>query len=261
MRLNKVMQLVCAFAVSTGTLAAQHMKMGEVLFISNSEVKKDAKSFQQFLQQVNPTLEKKNSKAYLFQADRGDRKGESLLVCSMQKEKDRKGLSKNPFTDKVFSAGGNSLANFINPDRYTEYHLIGGKEFPKLPAIDLLGIHYIKVKPERAAEFDQFVVEKLHPAVGHLLPDMQLLYYKATAGDNAGSYITIFAIQSTTARHRYWPEGEPETELVKEAFAPLNDLAKELSDYLVEGSYLLPESGGGAAYFESREWTDFVVIN
>ena len=100
-------------------------------------------------------------------------------------------------------------------------------------------------------------MEKLHPAVGQLLPDMQLLYYKAVAGENAGSYITIFAIESVAARDKYWPSGAPETELLKQAFRPLNGLAAELGSYLVEGSYLEPK-GGAAAYFESHEWTDFI---
>ena len=36
------------------------------------------------------------------------------------------------------------------------------------------------------------------------------------------------------------------------------ELAKELGAYLVPGSYLEPESGGAAAYWESKEWTDYV---
>jgi len=35
-------------------------------------------------------------------------------------------------------------------------------------------------------------------------------------------------------------------------------LGKELGNYLVEGSYLEPSSGGAAAFFESKEWTDFI---
>jgi hypothetical protein len=90
---------------------------------------------------------------------------------------------------------------------------------------------------------------------------MQLIYYKAVAGDNSSSYITVFALESTAARHKYWPEGAPETEELKAAFRPYNEVARRLEPYLVEGSYLAADSGGGAAIYESREWTDFVIIS
>jgi len=105
------------------------------------------------------------------------------------------------------------------------------------------------------------VVDKLHPAVSQLFPDMQLLYYKAVAGENKGSYITIFTIDSPAGRDKYWPGGSAETEILKKTFKPLEGLAKELGSYLVEGSYLEPSSGGAAAYWESKVWTDFVDVS
>ena len=115
-----------------------------------------------------------------------------------------------------------SSADFLsNPNAYTEYSLIGAENFKSLPVAGILGIHYIKVKPERSAEFEKLVIEKLHPAVGQLFPDMQLLYYKAVAGDNKGEYITIFTIESTAARDKYWPSGAPETEVLKKGFRSL----------------------------------------
>ncbi len=213
---------------------SQGMKMGEVIIASNSALKKDVKAeaFQSwFTGEIAPAWNKAKPGASmnLFRADRGDRKGEFLLVCGVTKVTDRSALpAGSPFTEKSLGVAG------------------------------ILGIHYIKIKPERSDDFEKFVVENLHPAVGELLPDMQLLYYKAVAGENAGSYITIFTIASPAARHKYWPEGAPETEILKQAFRPLNGLALELASYLIEGSYLLPDSGGAAAYFESRQWTDFI---
>jgi hypothetical protein len=147
-----------------------------------------------------------------------------------------------------------------DPGLYTEYHLIGAESFQQLPKVDLLGIHYLKIKPEHAQEFEKFVVEKLNPTVGDLAYDMNLFYYKAFDGQQVGSYITIYAIESVQARERFWPTGGQEQDIVKQLFRPYQQLALELSTYLVEGSFLGPESGGGAAYFESLEWTDYVVV-
>lgn len=188
-----------------------------------------------------------------FKADRGKNNGGDLLVCMVATAADRKSLpSGSPFS------GGRAKEMIANPDKYTEYQLIGADQFGELPVVNILGFHYIKVKPERAKDFEQFVISTLHPAVGHLFPDMQMLYFKATAGENASSYITLWTIKSVEARDQYWPAGKPETELLKTGYRPLNELAKKLEQYLVEGSYLAP-GGGVAAIFESKEWTDYVM--
>lgn len=245
----------------------QEMKMGEVIILSTSDLKKDVKPevFQSWINKkiVSPGKKRPEVSMHLFRADRGDRKGEFLLVCTADQVKNRKILSPgSPFAAKKFSnTNANSgLSDFLtDPNSYIEYHLIGADKFKSLPVAGILGIHYIKVKPDRSKEFEKFVVEKLHPAVANVLPDMQLLYYKAVAGNyqDTNAYITIFTIGSMAAREKYWPTGGAETEILKQRFRPLNDLATELGSYLVDGSYLKPESGGAAAYFESNEWTDF----
>ena len=166
----------------------------------------------------------------LFLADRGDSKGKFLLVTSVIRAAYREALpSGSPFAENVLADANVNLkssADFLsNPNAYTEYSLIGAEHFKSLPVAGILGIHYIKVKPERAADFEKLVIEKLHPAVGQLFPDMQLLYYKAVAGDNKGEYITIFTIKSVAARDKYWPSGAPETEALKKGFVPLKKLA------------------------------------
>ena len=249
------------------TAYCQGMKMGEVIIFSTSALKKDVKPevFQSWFNKeiAPPDKNKPEISMHLFRADRDDRKGEFLFVCTADKVTNRKTLPPgSPFNSKKLSnTNTNSgLSDFLtDPNFYIEYHLIGADKFKSLPVAGILGIHYIKVNPDRSKEFEKFVVQKLHPAVAQLLPDMQLLYYKAVAGNykDTGAYITIFTIGSVAAREKYWPTGGAETEILKQRFRSLNDLAAELGSYLVEGSYLKPESGGAAAYFESNEWTDF----
>lgn len=240
---------------------AQKVQVGEVMMIGTSEWKKNPEGIKPSFKKTGET----KTTVHLLRADRGDHNGDFLLVCSVPKVVDRSALpGGNPFTDAVISFGkskNTKPSTFIaKPGAYSEYRLVGADKFTSLPEVSLLGIHYIKVKPDRAEDFEKFVVEKLHPAVGHVLADMQLLYYKAVAGDNTGSYITIFTITSHAAREKYWPGGKPETEILKQAFLPLRGLGRELQPYLVENSYL-EETGGAAAYFESKEWTDYLVVN
>ena len=271
MSLLKKILTLCVLTLFSITAEGQGIPLDEILIVSNSPLKGnvDPEIFRSYMiQEFVPACNKGSLDAsmYFLQADRGDRNGEYLTVCITNNRDEGKTIQKeSPFTDRTIASRSinlsSPLSEFLeNPEAYTVYQLIGADRFTSLPSVDLLGFHYIKVKPDRAIDFEKFVAEKLHPAVGHLVEDMGLFYYKAIAGQDIGSYITIFAIETVTARERFWPTGGPEQDIVKQLFGPHKELAQELGTYLVEDSYLKPESGGGAAYFESLHWTDYVVI-
>ena len=241
-------------------IAWTQIQIQEVLILSNPELKQDVdeKTFTTFVnEELVPELGKKNAGTsyHLLKADRGDQKGKFLFVRAIDTIKNRPSSTGND----LIEAGDEGLQILItNPKAFSEYHLLGAEKIGKLPTSGILGLHYIKVKEDRWKDFEKLVADKLHPAVSQLFPDMQMLYYKCVAGENKGTYLTIFTIDSPKARDKYWPEGAPETEELKKNFKPLESLAKELSEYFVPGSYLEPESGGAAAYWESKEWTDYV---
>ena len=261
------MLLLCGALLISGIGYTQGMQVGNILVINQPILKGnvDPGAFQTFAtKEMLPALEKQSQGPtyHLFKADRGKQKGSFLLVCTTDKINRPKGLNvENSFNLTPGAKGSKALGDFIsNAGDFTEYRLVGLDQIKSLPNSGILGIHFIQVKKERSNEFEKFVVEKLHPVVSQLFPDMQLLYYKAVAGENAGSYITVFTIDSPAARDKYWPGGAAETEILKKTFKPLEGLAKELGTYLVEGSYLEPASGGAAAYWESKNWTDFIHV-
>jgi len=171
----------------------------------------------------------------VFQADRGVRKGQYLVV-----------------TTPAAKAGSTG-----DGGRASEYRLLSPETAGTLPDVDVLGIHYIKVRPDRAIAFEQFVGRTLHPAVANLRPDLRLLYYKAASGPDAGNYIALFAL-TRESRDKYWPGGSDSDDL-RAAFGPVQPMTKELNTYLVEGS-ALTDPRFVAAVFESRTWTDFVLV-
>ena len=174
-----------------------------------------------------------NQPGSLFQADRGGRKGQYLRVS----------------TGKAAPASAGGAA--------TEYRLLGPGSVGPLPDVDVLGIHYLQVRPDRREAFEQFVATVLHPAVGNLRPDLRLLYYKAVSGPEAGKYITIFAL-TRESRDKYWPGGS-DSDALRAAFAPMKAHTKALLTHLVDGSALTDEKFAAAVY-ESREWSDFVLV-
>jgi hypothetical protein len=173
---------------------------------------------------------------HLVQADRGSRKGQFYRVWT--------GAAK---TNTPPSA-----------DRSTEYHLLSPDKAGALPDIDVLGVHFIKVLPERRDAFERFVGDTLHPAVANLRPDLRLLYYKAVRGTEAPGYILVFAL-TKQSRDKYWPGGS-DSDVLRAAFAPVRVHTKELSTYFVPDSALTDEKFAAAIY-ESREWTDLVLVS
>jgi hypothetical protein len=202
---------------------AQTMKLGPVLIVTESTA---------------APATAPGPGAHVLRADRGNRKGQYLVAWS--------GTTR-PSSDPMPGLSGKRI----------EYRLLSPDKAGAPPDVDILGVHFIKVRPDRREAFERFVAERLHPAVGNLRPDLRLLYYEA-AGADEGSYITIFAL-TTASRDKYWPKGS-DSDDVRAAFAPVRALTKELATYLVEGSYATDEKLA-APVFESREWTDFVLLS
>jgi hypothetical protein len=246
------------------------MKLGEVLIFNVPTLKPDADTakFESSVPAEAAPAWKKNAPGMeltLLRADRGNRKGQYLLVWTTDTLARRKGYASasggSPFTPgltgKVGEAG-NSFAPFVSGDgRYSEYHLLSPEKVGALPVVEILGIHYIKVRPDRREAFERFVAGTLHPAVGNLRPDLRLLYYKSVRGDDAGEYITVMAL-TIESRDKYWPKGS-DSDAVRAAFGPVRPLTTELSSYLVEGTFLTGEKFA-APVFEAKEWTDFVRV-
>lgn len=182
--------------------------------------------------------------SYLVRKDRGNRAGRYALILMTDTETRRRSLP-----------GGPPIADPV------EYHRVGsdlpgGDKLNPLPQVEVLGFHYIKVRQDRRDAFDRFVVDRLHPAVGNLRPDLRLIYYKPVRGADPGDYLTVFAL-TVASRDKYWPKGQ-DSDVLKEAFKPMPPLAEELKAYLVEGSYATGNLA--AAIFESREWADWVLV-
>lgn len=228
------------------------MKLGEVLVFNVPDLKPDAdaKAFESLvLNEVAPAW-KKNTPAIevsLVRKDRGPRPGRYLLVWSMDT------ASRSGYAGEFQPA----LAPFINSaGQILEYHLVAPEKAGRLPDVEVLGFHYIKVRPDRRDAFDTFVADTLHPAVANLSPDLRLLYYKPVRGTDPGNYITVFAL-SRQSRDKYWPKGKDSEDVIR-AFKPVQALADSLKTYLVDGSYATGDLA--AAVYESREWADWVVL-
>jgi hypothetical protein len=136
--------------------------------------------------------------------------------------------------------------------KVVQYTLIGANQVGALPTVDVLGVHYIKVKPGQGAAFEKFTTDKMNAAVANLRPDLRFLNYKGTDG----SYFTIIAL-TKSSRDKYWPNGA-DSDVLKEAFTPaVRALADELKPFLVDGSWGVNMV---AQVYEAKEWADWFVV-
>lgn len=177
---------------------------------------------------------------HVLKADRGSRQGHYLLLTTTETRAD--------YQQRQPGAVGAA-----------EYHLLSPERIGALPEVEVIGVHYVRVRPGRNEAFERFVDQKLHPAVSNLRPDLRILYYKPVGGETGGRYLAVFAL-TKESRDKYWPAGSDSDEL-RAAFSPaVTELTTELRTYLVEGTYAA-DPKLAAAVFESREWTDFVLVS
>jgi hypothetical protein len=252
--------------------AAQTMRLGQVLVFHVPDVKADAdaKAFESNVAGTVAGAWNKSTpgmRMTLVRKDRGNRVGRYMIVWTTDTIDRHKSYASPsgdfPFSPAITAKAGDfrpAIAPFVNgAGRYIEYQLVGPQAVgAALPEVDVLGLHYAKVRPERREAFDKFVVEKLHPAVGNLRPDLRLLYYRPVRGEEPGNYVTVFAL-TKASRDKYWPKGA-DSDDVRAAFSKsVTALTDELRSYLVEGAYATGNLA--AAVFESKEWADWVIVN
>jgi len=274
--MNKMTSVTIAAILSLCLLEsayAQRIQVSDVLIVSAPDLSNiaDTSAYLAYVTDEVATAwteQLPGTELHLLRADRGRQSGALLIVwtaASSVRESFPAPSDDLPFSRDVLRDTGlipanrSDLADAIVG--YTEYELVEADVLDELPAVDLLGFHYVQVKPGLEQSFESFVSDTLYEALAGRTPGMDLLYYRGVRGEGAGSYVLLFAIESPGAREHYWPTGAPETEATKQAFEPLKPVALALSSYLVEGSYLEPRSGAAAAYIESLDWTDYVHVH
>ena len=260
--------LASLLAVAAPALA-QTIRLGEVMVFHMPDLRPgaDIKAFEAYVTTEAAPAWAKGAPGMtltLVKKDRGPRPGQYLLVWVTDTAARHRAYAaasgEFPFSASLVAKTGDfrtRLAPFVSgPGKYSEFHLVSPEKVrAPLPEVDVLGNHYIKVRPERVAAFDRFIGERLHPAVGNLRPDLRLLYYKPVRGDEPGNYITVFAL-TRASRDKYWPKGQDSDDL-RAAFTPsVRALATELESFLVGGTWGINMT---AAVYEAKEWGDWLV--
>ena len=257
--------------VSPAVAEAQTMRLGEVLVFYIPELRPgaDTKAFETHLNgHILPAWNKATPGMIgrLVRKDRGNRTGQYMVVWTtdtLTRHKEYASASGDfPFSTGITAKAGDfrpMLSSYVSGGKFIEYQLVAPQTLKTpLPEVDVLGLHYARVRPERREAFDKFVADKLHPAVGNLQPDLRLLYYRPVRGDEPGAYITNFAL-TQGSRDKYWPKGA-DSDVLKATFNPsIKALAEELRGYLVEGAYNGTPTLAAAVY-EAKEWADWVIV-
>jgi len=268
--------LACAAAAlllaSPSVTEAQTMRLGQVMVFYIPELQKgaDTKAFETHLNgHILPAWNKATPGMVgrLVRKDRGNKAGQYMVVWTtdtVARHKEYASPSGDfPFSTAITAKAGDfrpMLASFVSgPGKFVEYHLVAPQTVKApMPEVDVLGLHYARVRPDRREAFDKFLADKLHPVVGNLRPDLRLLYYRPIRGDEPGAYVTNFALTSGS-RDKYWPKGA-DSDVLKETFSPaVKALAEELRPYLVEGAYNGTPTLAAAVY-EAKEWADWVIV-
>ena len=251
--MKTTLALVAAlFALPLSDAGAQGIQLTEIL-ITAEPFGADFQS----LVSAGPLWMRKapGTRLHVLRADRGRRTDEPILVWTFDSREKRDAYpaaNALPFSSDLLESAG--LTSHVAD--YAEYELIG--DAAELPIVEILGFHYLQVRPDRESAFERFVTDTLNTALAKRTPGMHLLYFRNVNRASVSNYAALYAIETVGTREMYWPTGAPETEALKSAFRPLKEIALALSKYMVPGTYLEEDSGAAAAYFESLDWTDYV---
>jgi hypothetical protein len=237
--------LVASLSLGSSTLAdAQMIELDKILALTLLDLKRDADP-----KALAAAMAGSPSGAHLLRADRGLREGQFAVAAS--------GSGSAPDDPGKRVAGALArLTSLVASAQSFEYQLLSPDVVGPLPSVDVLGMHFHQVREDRREAFERFVHDTIHPAVGRLRPDLRVLYYRS-ASTSEGQYVAVFTL-TRESRDKYWPGGSDSDDL-RAAFAPVRGLTTELKTYLIDGSYLDDERFAASVY-ESREWTDFVIV-
>lgn len=263
--------LAGSLLVMPALVDAQTMRLGQVLVFHIPDIRPgaDVKAFEAHVTgHVIPAWNKAapGMTATLVRKDRGNRQGQYMIVWTTDTATRHKEYASTsgdfPFAPALVAKAGDfrpTLAPYVSgPGRYVQYELVAPLAAGSpLPEVDVLGLHYARVRPDRLEAFDRFIADRLHPAVGNLRPDLRLLYYRPVRGEEPGGYVTVFAL-TQASRDKYWPKGA-DSEVLKSTFTPaITGLTTELRTYLVEGAYATGNLA--AAVYEAKEWADWAFV-
>lgn len=170
--------------------------------------------------------------ALLFKADRGDRRGEYLLIENFESMEARARYfpqEEGPFPawDEVMEIWTQEYGSRFegldmeNEDWAGDYVLLGEAAWEVPPAIELLGIHHFPVKEGMNEAFERFVVDEWMPNAR--VGEGWVLVFKADRGRDRGGYVLVYVPDSVEIRDRYWPGGQDSEEAIR-AFAPVAGL-------------------------------------
>ena len=127
-------------------------------------------------------------------------------------------------------------------DSATEYRLLSPEKVGPLPEIDVLGIHFLKVLPDRRDAFERFVRDTLHPAVRQPAPQSPAAVLQGRARADTPGYILLFAL-TKQSRDKYWPGGS-DSDVLRAAFGPVKVHTKELDPLTSQARPLLTKIRG-----------------
>ena len=187
---------------------------------------------------------KENSKGmsgWLMKGDRGKRLGKYIFAYGFDYKDTRDYYfpTEPPADYKQFYALPQEAlsklpAGVEGTNTYTDFIVLGYKDIVRPMMGELLGIHYLDVKPRKSADLEKFVVEKFNPSVYNVIPGLNIYFLKGDRGEMEGKYIMMYVFDSYERRNAYVPEPGKPTEEFKEYIEPVLEYFDKLQEFLNE---------------------------
>jgi len=215
--------------------------MGEVLVFYELDLKENYpnESFEKFIRtELIPIWKNQlpNTQLLLLKGDRGTRNGQYIVMMNFEKFELFHKLFPEDISDKSIETNENfqnllpvwkRFKEFIKEkSEWKSYQIVGKNRMKKMLAIELLGLHQIKIKPGMEQDFESFIIQKWNFL--EEVPGMWGIVLKRNRHDVENKYLWISAFDPGGMRDAYFPEPGVGSDAWRQAIFPIQKILDEL---------------------------------
>ncbi len=127
---------------------------------------------------------------------------------------------------------GKLPAGVEGTNTYTDFVVLGYKDLVRPMMGEVIGIHYLDVKPRKEDDLENFVTREFNEAIYDKIPGLNMYIMKGDRGDMKDKYVLVYVFDTVERRDNYLPKGEDPSEEFKNAMSPLMDVYDKLHTFL-----------------------------
>ncbi len=237
-------KIILSIAVGLGlSLSCFCQDLPEVMALREIEIHDETNEviFKNYYTKWCDVLEEntKGMSGWLMKGDRGARINKYVFAYGFDYKaaRDYYFPSEPPADYKQFYALPQDALGKLPPgvegtNTYTDFVVLGYKDIIRPMMGEVIGIHYLEVRPRKNDDLEKFVINEFNAAMHNKVPGLNIYIMKGDRGDMTGKYILVYVIDTIERRNNYFPASGDASDELKKAFDPLMEVYDKLQSFI-----------------------------